>query len=153
MGHGFYQFSPELYCGIFTPENGFELVSLVAFEDAPRAEWYSVRRPSEVRDRVTVVNCMPLSLLVVAKRIGEADIFATMPEQSDYVSAWQDHDATGGGANVPVEAALTVRSKVADFMRRVTPAPVKRFIKAVLRHFSSGFDRRFYRPFDPTANS
>ena len=34
MGHGFYQFSPELYCGIFTRENGFELVSLVAFEDA-----------------------------------------------------------------------------------------------------------------------
>lgn len=153
MGHGFYQFSPELYCGIFTPENGFDLVSLVAFEDAPRAEWYSVRRPSEVRDRVTVVNCMPLSLLVVAKRIREADIFATTPYQSDYVSQWQRHDAEGSGANAPVPAAVTVRDRVADLLRKIIPAPVKRSIKATLRHFRSGFDRRFYRPFDPTANT
>ena len=41
MGHGFYQFSPELYCSIFTRENGFELVSVVAFEDTARAAWYS----------------------------------------------------------------------------------------------------------------
>ncbi len=37
MGHGFYQFSPEMYFSVFTRENGFELISLVAFEDRPRA--------------------------------------------------------------------------------------------------------------------
>jgi 2-polyprenyl-3-methyl-5-hydroxy-6-metoxy-1,4-benzoquinol methylase len=25
LGHGFYQFSPELFCRIFSPENGFEI--------------------------------------------------------------------------------------------------------------------------------
>ena len=45
LGHGFYQFSPELFFSVFTPENGFDLVSVVAFEDRPDATWYPSRTP------------------------------------------------------------------------------------------------------------
>ena len=152
MGHGFYQFSPELYCSIFTRENGFELVSLVAIEDTPGAAWYSVRSPREVRDRVTVVNCMPLYLLVVAKRLEDVAIFETTPQQSDYVSAWEQHDVAGDGAP-PSPATSTRRVSALDLLRRSIPASVKRWLKRVIRHSTSGFDPRFYRPFDPTSSA
>jgi len=151
MGHGFYQFSPELYCSIFTRENGFELISLVAIEDTPRAAWYAVRSPGDVRDRVTVVNCMPLYLLVVAKRVENVAMFMTTPQQSDYVSAWRQHDAAGDGAP-PLTPASPRRASAPDLMRRCVPASLKRLLKQVIRHASSGFDPRFYRPFDPTAS-
>ena len=32
MGHGFYQFSPELFFGIFQPDNGFEIQDIVLVE-------------------------------------------------------------------------------------------------------------------------
>ena len=35
-GHGFYQFSPELYYRVFAPGNGFEVVKMYVCEVAPR---------------------------------------------------------------------------------------------------------------------
>ncbi len=69
MGHGFFQFSPELYFSIFTAENGYEMVSVIAYENKPRSNWYLVKNPNEVKDRVTLTNCKLVSLLIEAKRI------------------------------------------------------------------------------------
>ena len=46
-GHGFYQFSPEFFCEVFSRRHGFELVSLALAEDWAYAPFFSVARPRE----------------------------------------------------------------------------------------------------------
>lgn len=88
-GHGFYQFSPELYFQAFVPENGFEVVKVYLLEEAARRRWYEVTDPNKAKERVVVINDDPALLLVIAKKIADADIFANPPQQSDYLAMWE----------------------------------------------------------------
>ncbi|MHB0971742.1 MAG: hypothetical protein ACYC7A_08335 [Thermoanaerobaculia bacterium] len=87
-GHGFYQFSAELFCRVFTEENGFEISRLVMFKDFWAARWFEVIDPARLRERVTIVNSTPTYLGVVARRVSVQPIFATWPQQSDYAAQW-----------------------------------------------------------------
>jgi len=93
MGHGFYQFSPELFHSVFTPGNGYELLRLIAFEDRPKAEWYLVKSPASIRQRVTLTNRRAVYLVIVARRTADLEPLRSMPQQSDYVGAWKGVDA------------------------------------------------------------
>ncbi|MGH8513088.1 MAG: class I SAM-dependent methyltransferase, partial [Gammaproteobacteria bacterium] len=42
LGHGFYQFSPELFYRIFTQANGFAVIKMFVFEDRAGATWFEV---------------------------------------------------------------------------------------------------------------
>lgn len=88
FGHGFYQFSPELYFRIFDENNGFKL-KLMACCTEKKDYWYKIKDPAEVRARIQLVNSLPITLLVVAEKIKSAEIFATYPQQSDYVHSWK----------------------------------------------------------------
>ncbi|MBX3291372.1 MAG: hypothetical protein KF881_00610 [Acidobacteria bacterium] len=90
-GHGFYQFSPELYFRVFSPANGFEVVRMMAFEETSDPKWYDVADPDAVRSRVTIINSVPTLLLLIAKKTSEADVFRT-PQQSDYLAAWNSEE-------------------------------------------------------------
>ncbi len=89
MGHGFYQFSPELYYRALSPENGFEISRMILHMVGPYAKWYEVSDPNAVRARVELVSFAPMQLLVLAKRIALKPIFASPPQQSDYTPRWQ----------------------------------------------------------------
>src|SRR6185295_9992131 len=41
-GHGFYQFSPELFFRALSPENGFEMERMVLHRIGPYGRWYEV---------------------------------------------------------------------------------------------------------------
>jgi len=82
MGHGFYQFSPELYYRVFTEKNGFKVENMVVFEDVPGAQWTNVPDPEVLQKRVELVNQKPTYLLVLAKKISTTDIFKDIPQQS-----------------------------------------------------------------------
>jgi len=151
MGHGFYQFSPEIYFRIFAPENGFQLINMIAFEDRPGTRWYSVKDPKEVMRRVELVNCRPVNLLVVAKRTMKTGIFETPFQQSDYLALWNRYQVASGGAP-PGSPPATVRASLFNWIRRITPMPAKRFYRRVLQYTGFAFDRRFFQPFDPTKN-
>jgi hypothetical protein len=149
MGHGFYQFSPELYFSVFTRENGFDLISLIACEDRKRATWYAVRSPREVRRRVTLINAVPVSLLIVAKRVMKTVIFETTPQQSDYLSVWHQYDTASD--RVPTAAPRATRQlSPLDRVKRSIPVLLKRLVRRVLRIYRGGFDPRFFQPLDPT---
>jgi hypothetical protein len=149
MGHGFYQFSPELYFSVFTRENGFDLISLIACEDRKRATWYAVRSPREVRRRVTLINAVPVSLLIVAKRVMKTVIFETTPQQSDYLSVWHQYDTASD--RVPTAAPrATKQLSPLDRVKRSIPVLLKRLVRRVLRIYRGGFDPRFFQPLDPT---
>jgi len=88
-GHGFYQFSPELYYRVLSPENGFVVERMLACESYSGSRWYEVTDPAQVKARVELIGSgQRVMLLIRARRTHEAAIFATWPQQSDYVEAW-----------------------------------------------------------------
>jgi len=84
-GHGFYQFSPELFYSAFSSNDGFSVERLLF---SHRDRWYSVREPADARERVELFTCDPIQLYVTARRCKQKPIFAAWPQQSDYARAW-----------------------------------------------------------------
>jgi hypothetical protein len=122
-GHGFYQFSPEFFFSSLSTAHGFRLkhvsvvecvfpsVSLVA----PRRA-FTVRSPQEVRGRVELLSKRPLMLLAHGIKTSHlAEPFACLPQQSDYVAAWESNDHRGHWTGV---AAPRAREKVLGLLRR-----------------------------------
>lgn len=103
-GHGFYQFSPELMFRIFTRENGFELNRIVMFEAkfpgielTSNRKAYEVTDPEKVRKRVGIMSKGAVTMMVEAKKVSDAALFANVPLQSDYVTLWNEGE-TGSSA-------------------------------------------------------
>ena len=89
MGHGFYQFSPELFFRVFSPANGYVIERmLISEEDGTAPRFFDVADPERVGRRVTLINRYPASLMVRARRVAVVPIFASVPQQSDYVPVW-----------------------------------------------------------------
>ena len=156
MGHGFWQFSPELIFRVCSPENGFEVHGVFLHEVKTRGGWYSVSDPREVGQRVFLCNSAPTYILTIAKKTSAEKIFANPPLQSDYSAIWnqtsddrsdvQANDAT----HVPTKANQPFR------LRRYLPDPVKRVFRSCgdrLRTLKrrGPFDRPYYRNI-PEAN-
>jgi SAM-dependent methyltransferase len=88
MGHGFYQFSPELFFRVFTTANGFQIINLLIYEYPLKGVWYEVADPEQVGRRVQLTNHRPAYLIVWARKTASVPIFARPPQQSDYMAIW-----------------------------------------------------------------
>jgi hypothetical protein len=106
MGHGFYQFSPELFFRVCSEANGFELVKAIVCEVDPAAPWYEVVDPAKARRRVEMVTSRPAYLLIQARRVRQAAILAVAPQQSDYTVRWEEPLST---QSAPPIASLAIR--------------------------------------------
>ncbi len=89
-GHGFYQFSPELFFRIFSGSNGFEVERAIVCETSPEASWYQVMDPANAGRRVELTTTRPAYLMVQARRVRLAPIFTEVPQQSDYTVLWKE---------------------------------------------------------------
>lgn len=149
MGHGFWQFSPELLFRALSEPNGFQVESMLLHEVIPNGKWYSVTDPDEIHERVELCNSSPTYILTIAKRIAEVEIFSQAPQQSDYVVEWRSRDRT-----LPTEEALDTNSQTRQ------KVAVRKIVRNVLRRvfqrccvperplswFSMrGFDQQYYR--------
>lgn len=83
VGHGFYQFSPELFYRTFDSGNGFVVKQMLLYIDQEDAAWYEVADPVKVGQRVTLSNSYPSYLFVLAQKLGRQNVFK-VPQQSDY---------------------------------------------------------------------
>ena len=92
MGHGFWQFSPELLFRVFSPANGYEVKIVLLHEVVSQRAWYVVSDPDQVHQRVTLCNSNPTYILTIAKRIAKCEIFSQPPIQSDYSAIWDRSD-------------------------------------------------------------
>jgi hypothetical protein len=90
MGHGFYQFSPELFFRVCSEENGFEVGKIIVCEVDPDAQWYEVVDPVRARRRVELVTGRPAYLLIQARKARSVPILTVAPQQSDYTVLWQE---------------------------------------------------------------
>ncbi len=106
MGHGFYQFSPELFYRVFSEENGFELRSLVLIEMAPRGAMYLATDPATTKARTYLESPHPISALVIARKLDIRPVFQSPPQQSDYSARWLDNQDGQGGPAAPGDAGL-----------------------------------------------
>jgi hypothetical protein len=138
MGHGFYQFSPELFFRLLNGTNGYRMVRLVACEDGPRARWFVVRDPEAIRKRVGVISRTRVSLLVLAQRIERRPILETMPQQSDYTAAWARSESQVAGATSARQPSW----------RRQVRRRLKRGLKRVLSYGYGSFDPRLFERLD-----
>jgi len=88
-GHGFYQFSPELFFGALNPENGFETERVVLHRTGPYGRWYEVADSTKIRERVELISFTPISALVQARRVEVVPIFEKWPQQAIYEDLWE----------------------------------------------------------------
>jgi hypothetical protein len=109
-GHGFYQFSPELFYRVLCPANGFEVVRMMVAEQAMfrsaflgqgynyeiAGRWYAVKDPATIRKRVLLLGKNPSLLMVQARKIRHMDQWQQTPQQSDYALEWQAHAGASG---------------------------------------------------------
>jgi hypothetical protein len=127
FGHGFYQFSPDLYFRAFTEENGFAIDRVVALEIRPGAPWYSVVDPEKAGRRVRLTNRRPVHLIVQARRIAKAPVFATTPQQSKYSDLWEDGEKPGAKPGEP--PAEKKPNALYRWLRRTTKEAIKATVK------------------------
>jgi SAM-dependent methyltransferase len=98
-GHGLYQFSPELWFRVFSPDNGYRMDRLMLCEWDSR-RWHDVRDPAQIGRRVELVNNQHTAMFVLATREREVEVFARPPQQSDYVVAWNNAGTGSNGAKL-----------------------------------------------------
>ncbi|MBV9344128.1 MAG: hypothetical protein JOZ03_03970, partial [Gammaproteobacteria bacterium] len=146
LGHGFYQFSPELMFRVFTAENGFEIGSVQLVEARyPSPELtrnrlaYQVADPAQVHTRVGLLSKRPVLMLVHARKLAERTLFERAPLQSDYVSEW----AAARDAQPAQPAPASWRSRVAVLL----PQPLRVALQgwSQRRHYSFANERFFRR--------
>ena len=131
-GHGFYQFSPELYFRVFSEANGFALRTILTKESNI---WFVVNDPDQFGGRVELQNNRPTYLFVLAKKIADREVFLQPPQQSDYARKWKA-DSTKTGAAPHVAPSFAIR------LRAVVPPS----LKEALRPFAANISIRYRYP-------
>jgi len=159
FGHGFYQFSPELFYRALSPENGYQVDRVVALEEevAVRGDggkarlftntspWFEIPDPAVVRRRTQLVNSRSVLLFIVAKRVSDVPIFESTPQQSDYSVAWEkpsEKPAEAPDAN-QVEA---IRKRLKRIKIKL-PKPKAMIFSKQRRKMSWSGDRQSFIPY------
>lgn len=123
MGHGFYQFSPELYFRVFGKENGFAVKKMLITAvntDGSFNDWYEVADPQQVHGRVVMMNQLPTYLMVIAEKKSDVRIFAQTPQQSDYTETWSKTEGnTNADSGLRAVYKMIVPQKLRDVMYAV----------------------------------
>jgi hypothetical protein len=151
FGHGFYQFSPDLYYRVLSPDNGFEVERVVVFEQYDGSQWYEVPDPWKVKSRIELVSkSVPIMMIVRARRTAAVPIFEKTPQQSDYVAAWTDGSADT--RELFLRKPNPVRRWVKQTIESVSPALFNKLRgrKAIRQSKRFSFERQpaFFKPVD-----
>lgn len=94
-GHGFWQFSPELFFSLYSEKNGYRDTEVFLASLTNSKQWFRVRKPVSGK-RTSSLSSEPMYVLV--RTVRNADDFSHVNvQQSDYIHAWsnsQDLSAT-----------------------------------------------------------
>jgi hypothetical protein len=84
-GHGFWQFSPELFFNIYDNKNGFDETEIFLINLFDKKNWYKINK-QKIGERLELNSKEPLYLLVKTKKIGK-NLYQNI-NQSDYEQQW-----------------------------------------------------------------
>lgn len=127
-GHGFYQFSPELFFSLFDAKHGFRTKLIACGVDVPGVgiqDWYKIENPQQVKKRVTLTNTFPTFIMVIAEKIADTANVILRPMQSDYEFVWDVHNSLVN--DMPIEK----ESKLLYYYRKHTPEIVKGLVRRI----------------------
>ena len=158
MGHGFYQFSPELFFRVFQPENGFNSrpdpgTAFLSLRGTESDDTVLLRcRSCCCPIRVGLVSRSPVMMMVHAVRTEANPIFSTYPIQSDY---WSRYNTTGAVGETPRgNAFIGFLKKVARRCLKGLPPHCKNVIDGNRQLWRYSFaNAQFYKrwiPIEPT---
>ena len=132
VGHGFYQFSPELFFQLYSKVRGFADTRIFLTPALPMETWYEVASPSELKSRVNVTSRDQILILVMTTMTGTPPSLLAHPvQQSDYMNKWDNQSAT----------------------RNLRETGLKSFVKRVRRAFPSIVHRHKVRRKDVARRS
>ena len=86
-GHGFWQFSPELFFSLYSENNGFSETEVLIFNTHNKYEWWKVKK-QKVGERLEISSDVPL--YVVVKTVKKSEVQNKNVQQSDYIGRWND---------------------------------------------------------------
>lgn len=86
-GHGFYQFSPELFFTLFSPENGFGETEIFLADMTNEKKWWRIDQPKS-GERVEIQSHNQVLILCRTKKINQNVVFKRI-QQSDYLDLWK----------------------------------------------------------------
>ena len=86
-GHGFWQFSPELFFSIYNDKNGFNETEIFLINLFDKKNWYKINKQNS-GERLELNSAEPLYLLVKTKKIGK-NLYQNI-NQSDYEKQWSN---------------------------------------------------------------
>ncbi len=150
-GHGFYQFSPELFYRVLSADNGYVVERMVAYE-LFRGRRFLVADPAAIGARVELTNSQPVLLLVQARRTEVVPVLQSPPQQSDYAAAWAGASQSDGGAGQRL--ARRRLTALAGHMSRRHPSWTRRARSLYVglggrtTTAASFRNRRFFQPID-----
>lgn len=88
LGHGFYQFSPELFFRAFDEPSGFAIRNLFLIKLKLSGDiWYELSDPKSMGRRGTIITKRRCFVALIATKVSSGSGQA-LPQQSDYESAW-----------------------------------------------------------------
>jgi SAM-dependent methyltransferase len=85
-GHGFWQFSPELFFSLYSRANGYNETEVFLADLRHPGHWFEVKQP-ENGQRANVVSNSPLYALCRTAKV--CDVPSQNVQQSDYVHTWE----------------------------------------------------------------
>jgi len=88
FGHGFYQFSPEVYYRALSRANGFSKCAVFLVPEGLGLKWYLVQDPARLRTRTNLINSVRTPLLVLARKAAPTPAKLRL-QQSDYAPYWE----------------------------------------------------------------
>ncbi len=101
-GHGFWQFSPELFFSLYSEENGFKNTEIFVASLNNEKIWFRAIKPP-AGQRLNIASKERLCLLVLTLKTANSKNLVV--QQSDYVAAWDR------GHMKPVDVPLSIIAK------------------------------------------
>ena len=120
-GHGFWQFSPEVFFSLYSEANGCEDTRVFLADLGDEGIWWEVQRPVD-GVRVNVTSSGPLYVLAITRKTGQVRHEGV--QQSDYAHVWSD-ETRGGAPSQSTPHSIKAR-RASPLMVRRLQAWVKR---------------------------
>lgn len=156
MGHGFYQFSPDLFYRVLSEENGYQLRALFLVPAFSEGKWFKIRDPAVVQARVGHNAAVEqLSICAIARRIKLVPLFLTPPQQSDYRFEWstrplknKEQDRLAFFDRAIASQPSEARAKLKRIVSALVPLRILRWWRAVrLARYCQPPDPRYFEEF------
>jgi SAM-dependent methyltransferase len=122
-GHGFWQFSPELFFSLYSKENGYSETEIFIARPSHLKKWFRVIQPANGH-RVNICSSDPLYVLVRTVLAGAQHSHGNI-QQSDYLFDWKAGPKPQAGKGeegaIGMVKGWAIRSKLARKIARQMP--------------------------------